>query len=227
MFKEGPKWYRDKKIAEKYDKTRFSRGGKILDRKEKKIVLNLVNPKDKKILDIATGTGRFAELLSRKGGKVIGLDASKEMLKNRSAEYIQGDAFELPFEDEVFDITISIRFLHLLKKERIPRFIEEVKRVTREKMIFETLHPLSFRVMYQWCLPQDSHMYSNSCIGDIIADLNFVRKIKSYPFFLFPYGVYQLLPIDLAEKINRIDEKLIDSHNWLASTVYWEVFFKS
>jgi len=57
MFKKGQKWYREEDIAESYDESRFTGGGKVLDFREKSMLLSLVDPKDKVILDIATGTG--------------------------------------------------------------------------------------------------------------------------------------------------------------------------
>ncbi|HYA15206.1 MAG TPA: bifunctional demethylmenaquinone methyltransferase/2-methoxy-6-polyprenyl-1,4-benzoquinol methylase UbiE [Syntrophales bacterium] len=66
------------------------------------------------ILDIATGTGDLALLAARRGGRVIGIDLSRQMLslavfKARKhclgAQYIvvQGDALSLPFRDKAFN----------------------------------------------------------------------------------------------------------------------------
>ena len=65
MVEKGSEFYKQKGMSEKYDSRRFKRGGKILDIKEKEMLLSLVEPNGKNILDIATGTGRFAELLRR------------------------------------------------------------------------------------------------------------------------------------------------------------------
>jgi len=225
MFKKGQKWYREDEIAESYDQSRFTGGGKILDFREKGMLLSLVDPDDKEILDIATGTGRFAELLSNKGGHVIGLDASREMLMQNKVESIQGDALNLPFKDKNFDITISMRFFHLLDQKDIENFILEVERVTKEKFVFESLHPLSLRILYQWALPQGSSLYSNSLLKKKFSDLPGIKDVNFYQKFIIPYGFYQFLPLDIGKKVNELDEKVSSNHEWLNSTVYWEIYF--
>ncbi len=226
MFKKGQKWYREEEIAERYDKSRFTGGGKVLDFREKEILLSLVDAKDKEILDIATGTGRFAELLSSKGGHIVGLDASREMLMQNEVESVQGDALNLPFENKSFDTTISMRFFHLLDEEDIEDFILEVERVTKDKFVFESLHPLSMRILYQWALPQGSSLYSNSFLKKKFSDLSMVEEVNFYQKFIVPYGLYQFLPLDIGEKVNELDERISEDQKWLNSTVYWEIYFE-
>lgn len=226
MFKKGQKWYREEEIAESYDESRFTGGGKVLDFREKEMLLSLVDPKDKEILDIATGTGRFAEILSSKGGHLRGLDASREMLMQNEVESVQGDALNLPFEDKSFDMTISMRFFHLLDEEDIEDFILEVERVTKDKFVFESLHPLSMRILYQWALPQGSSLYSNSLLKKKFSKLPVVKEVNFYQKFIVPYGLYQFLPLDIGEKVNELDEKISANHKWLTSTVYWEIYFE-
>ncbi len=227
MLKKGQKWYKEEEIAESYDESRFTGGGKVLDFREKEMLLSLVDPKNKEILDIASGTGRFAELLSRNGGHVIGLDASREMLIQNKVESIQGDALNLPFKNKSFDITISMRFFHLLNQDDIDDFILEVERVTKEKFVFETLHPFSLRILYQWALPQGSSLYSNSLLKKKFSELPVVEKVDFHQKFIIPYGFYQVLPLDIGEKVNQLDERISACQKWLNSTVYWEIYFKN
>ena len=69
-----------------------------------------------KILDVGTGAGFFAAILSKLGHKVIGVDTSKKMLveaeKNLrdlklSAEFKKMDAQALKFADETFDAVVT------------------------------------------------------------------------------------------------------------------------
>ena len=69
-----------------------------------------------KILDVGTGPGIVAFLLSELGHDVTGVDLSEEMLRNASenaarfnipVEFRQGDAENLPFEDESFDAIVN------------------------------------------------------------------------------------------------------------------------
>jgi len=225
MANREKEWYRKEKVAESYDEKRFEEGGKVLDIKEKSILLDLIDPKGKKILDIATGTGRFAELMAGEGGDVVGLDASREMLDRGKADYVLGDAFELPFIRKGFDTTVSMRFLHLVSPENIEDLVNEVARVTKGRFVFESLHPMSLRILYQWALPQNSRMYSKSFLKEKFEEMEVVSGVKYHQGLCIPYGFYQCLPFDLAEELCELDDKIVDRHEWTASTVYWELFF--
>jgi ubiquinone/menaquinone biosynthesis C-methylase UbiE len=88
-------------------------------------------------LDIACGTG-FMTRFHR--GQVTGLDQSEAMLEVAreqvpDAEFVQGDALELPFEDGSFDrVFASYFYCHLEEPER-ERFLAEARRVARELVI--------------------------------------------------------------------------------------------
>ena len=76
-----------------------------------------LNPKPgEKILDLATGTGWTSRLLARRGAIVTGVDIAQGLLdaaeRNARNErllvsYRQGDAEQLPFDDESFDAIAS------------------------------------------------------------------------------------------------------------------------
>ena len=223
-MKLGQEWYRREEVASRYDQ-RFTHGGKVLNREEIEKLLELVDPEDKRVLDIATGTGRFAEAMEASGGRVTGLDASMEMLKPGRADYLVGDALDLPFKDKAFDITTSMRFLHLLRPKQVPEFLKEVERVTKDKFVFESLNPMSLRATYQWYLPQRSYLFRTSHLKEIIEDLDFVEEVEYDSHFLVPYGAYQVMPYGFAKRLNKIDKKIVDFLSPFASTVYWELHF--
>lgn len=70
------------------------------------------------VLDVGCGMGRFAEVATRWGAHVVGIDlslASEVAAKNladRSATIFQADVFKLPFAPESFDLIYSIGVLH-------------------------------------------------------------------------------------------------------------------
>src|SRR6201993_2129599 len=72
----------------------------------------------KLVLDVGCGMGRFAEVATRWGAHVVGIDlslASEVAAKNladRSASIFQADVFKLPFAPESFDYIYSIGVLH-------------------------------------------------------------------------------------------------------------------
>lgn len=72
----------------------------------------------KLVLDVGCGMGRFAEVATRWGAHVVGIDLSlasevaARNLADRSATIFQADVFKLPFAPEAFDYIYSIGVLH-------------------------------------------------------------------------------------------------------------------
>jgi ubiquinone/menaquinone biosynthesis C-methylase UbiE len=91
-------------------------------------------------LDIACGTGWLTQHLQ---GEIVGLDASPAMLEVAaeripSAEFLVGDALDLPFEDRSFErITTGHFYGHLEEAERI-RFLAEAHRVAGELVVIDS-----------------------------------------------------------------------------------------
>lgn len=124
----------------------------------RKKVLKMVsatNPTN--ILDIATGTGDLAILLSKSNAqKITGLDLSAGMLEvgkqkvkalhlDQKIEMIQGDSENLPFEDNTFDaITVGFGIRNF---ENLEKGLTEILRVLKPNGIFvilETSVPRKF-----------------------------------------------------------------------------------
>jgi ubiquinone/menaquinone biosynthesis C-methylase UbiE/uncharacterized protein YbaR (Trm112 family) len=71
------------------------------------------------ILDAGVGAGRFAELVAKMGGEIVGVDlteaidaAFETVGRHDNAHLIQADIFSMPFRDETFDMAYSIGVLH-------------------------------------------------------------------------------------------------------------------
>jgi SAM-dependent methyltransferase len=69
-----------------------------------------------RVLDVATGTGNLALRAAAAGAEVVGVDLTPELFetaRRRAAargvavEWVEGDAEQLPFEDESFDVVLS------------------------------------------------------------------------------------------------------------------------
>jgi demethylmenaquinone methyltransferase/2-methoxy-6-polyprenyl-1,4-benzoquinol methylase len=88
-------------------------------------------------LDVACGTGFLTAHLR---GDVVGLDQSERMLavareQVPGAQFVQGDALTLPFEDGAFErVFTSYFYCHLEEPER-ERFVGEARRVAPELVI--------------------------------------------------------------------------------------------
>jgi SAM-dependent methyltransferase len=90
------------------------------------------------VLDVACGTGNAAIRAAQAGGRVTGLDLTPELFdgaRRRAAEagveleLVEGDAEELPFEDESFDVVLSTFGCMFAPDHR--RAAEEIARVLK------------------------------------------------------------------------------------------------
>jgi SAM-dependent methyltransferase len=74
--------------------------------------------KGKLVLDVGCGMGRFAEVVTRWGARVVGIDYSgaaevaAKNLSDREFVAFQADVFTLPFAPEAFDCIYSMGVLH-------------------------------------------------------------------------------------------------------------------
>lgn len=91
-------------------------------------------------LDIACGTGWLTQHLR---GEIVGLDSSPAMLEVAAeripnAEFVVGDALDLPFEDGSFErITTGHFYGHLEEADRV-RFLAEARRVAGEVVVIDS-----------------------------------------------------------------------------------------
>ncbi|WP_123538985.1 class I SAM-dependent methyltransferase [Halosimplex salinum] len=230
---KGQEWYQQETVVESYEDKRFSRGGgRLTDRLEKAAVFESLAPvEDKKILEIACGTGRFSVMLAERGADMVGLDISAPMLgegrdKARRTgvddhmEFMRGDAARLPFPDDHFDSVFAIRFFHLVDEPEA--YLREMARVSKGQVVFETYNRFSGRSLYNWALPMGSRLYSRSEVDSMIeaADLRLTGETHE---FVVPFGLYRKLPGSVARAFRTVEETIDRTSlgDRLASISYW------
>jgi ubiquinone/menaquinone biosynthesis C-methylase UbiE len=91
----------------------------------------------KRTLDVACGTGFMTRHLR---GEVVGLDQSASMLEVAreqapNADFVRGDALDLPFDDGSFDRIFTSYFYCHLEEREARRFREEARRVAHELVV--------------------------------------------------------------------------------------------
>ena len=132
------------KDYKKYNDQLFSRWAPVYDVFElilsdvRNQITKEINPINKSVLDVATGTGSLAIDLSKSADKVVGIDLSSKMLdvaekkrKNDNLSFLLMDASCMKFNDEEFDlVTISLG-LHDMPLDIRTLVLKEVKRVLK------------------------------------------------------------------------------------------------
>ncbi len=116
-----------------YDEAHFSALQKMLRQAEDE-----ERHTPRKVLDIATGTGRTIHRLAAVGYRAFGLDITPEMLqvaqkKNKRSEVnlLCGDAFALPFSAATFDAVICCRMLQMIPRDFYPTFGRQAERILK------------------------------------------------------------------------------------------------
>lgn len=229
---KGKEWYQADDVAEEYDAKRFSRGGRLIDRREKQAVLDAIGPvEDRSVLEIACGTGRFTVMLAERGADIVGLDISDAMLAQGRAkahqagvddhvEFMRGDAARLPFPDNHFDTVVAMRFFHLAPTPR--KFMAEMARVSKEQVFFDTFNDFSTRVLYNRLLPMGSHLYGRDEVEDLLDSAGLELADAEHDFVL-PYGFYRKIPDAMAGQFRKLDTTIGGSSlgEKLCSVSYW------
>ena len=89
--------------------------GSYLDERKKNLILRLAAPeRGERLLDIGCGTGEYLALFQNSGCDVTGIDSSAELLAlarqklGQKVELLPGQAEDLPFNDNEFDIVSLI-----------------------------------------------------------------------------------------------------------------------
>jgi SAM-dependent methyltransferase len=90
------------------------------------------------VLDVATGTGNIALRAAAAGANVVGLDLTPELFATAwrrmeewdvAVDWVEGDAEELPYDDESFDVVLSVFGIQFAPRHDV--VAHELSRVSR------------------------------------------------------------------------------------------------
>ena len=109
-------------IARSYNELHREEQLKKLEIVKKYLKIN----KNTKLLDIGCGTGISTNFFNC---KTTGIDPSKEMIKQGKGNLLIGNAENLPFINNSFDVVISVTAIHNFKDYK--KAIKEMKRVLK------------------------------------------------------------------------------------------------
>lgn len=129
-------------------------------------IYNTLGNGEKNVLDVGCGAGFLSNAIAKAGHTVSGIDMSEESLaiakkydETKKVNYQIANAYELPFEDESFDVVSAMDFLEHV--EEPARVIKEVSRVLKPGGVF-FFHTFSKNILayimviklVEWFLPK-------------------------------------------------------------------------
>jgi predicted CoA-binding protein/ubiquinone/menaquinone biosynthesis C-methylase UbiE len=119
---------------------------RLTESRPRRRVLELAAVRDgEAVLEVATGTGVQLVALARRNpsGRTAGVELAEGMLARTGrrladagldrVELRRGDALDLPFADESFDLVVNSYMLDLLPRDDIPRALKEFRRVLKPR----------------------------------------------------------------------------------------------
>ena len=143
----------DNNSVELYERWLRCPAGRAMDEFTLGIIHGLLSlQKNDRILDIGCGTGNHILSLKRLGLDISGIDASADMIDiarsrlGSKCELKIGQAEDLPFSDNEFDIALLINALEFIDDPLT--VLKEAGRVARKKVLICVINRLS--LYYQW-----------------------------------------------------------------------------
>ncbi|MDR2983329.1 MAG: class I SAM-dependent methyltransferase [Nocardiopsaceae bacterium] len=142
--------------AEAQNWRHFTRAG--VDRSHENInlpvLLEMLPPPGVRTLDLACGEGRLSRLLKSRRHQVAGIDAAPTMVRFAAGDpdappVVLGDATELPFADDTFDLVVAYMCLHDI--DDMPQAVRESARVLAPagRLCLAIPHPINTAGSFQ------------------------------------------------------------------------------
>ncbi len=136
-----------------------------------------------RILDVGTGTGLYAERLT-KNSYLVGLDISQDMAmvsRKKGIEMVVGNATHLPFRQDSFDTCIMVDVLHHLENPEVA--LQECSRVSSHQLVIVEPNYINlYAFLCQTFL--NERILRERRVEDLLSKEGYSRTEKHYLFFL-------------------------------------------
>ena len=98
------------------------------------IILEYTQQNKKRLLDIGCGTGKYGQALIQKGFDVVGIDKSPSQISEakKVINAQEGNAIDLPYKSESFDVCIMIMMIHHMNQKERTLAFDEIYRVLKK-----------------------------------------------------------------------------------------------
>jgi ubiquinone/menaquinone biosynthesis C-methylase UbiE len=208
--------FQSEDIAADYEAWYMTKGKKA-DRQEKALLESLLRVFSgaRTILEIGCGTGHFTDWFQMLGYRCVGLDRSREMiregLKTHQIPCVEGDGSTLPFESNIFDVVAFITTLEFLNNPQ--QALTEALRVAQRGLLLGVINKHS---LLGWRYRRkggpiwgEATFYSPRELKQMVSNVTrceHIIKMRTtlWPLFsstsIFPWGGFIGLSIVLLEK---------------------------
>lgn len=168
------------------------------------------------VLDVGCGTGVHLEMYQKAGCDVFGIDMSPGMLHiarkrlGDRAKICRGDASNMPFPDEKFDLIMMTLVLHGMPGDTRPSVIDELKRILKQngRILLIDYHPGTFRSLKGWLFKIFITLIEMAAGGE---------HTRNYRDFIVGKG---LPPLILNHELSIEKEKIVTGGNIALYLVY-------
>ena len=194
----------DEKAARSYDKRLENSLGHYIFSRQKELILDLVAPQaGERMLDVGCGTGNHLQIFREKWCSVTGIDSSAAMLEiargkmGDGVDLQLGQAEDLPFSDDEFDIVTMINALEISENPR--KAIAEAVRVCRGRIFIGFLNNYSFvgtkqrlKEIFGFPLSEKISFFNITEIKEMVGNIISRPVIKWGSVIYFPTIVYDI-----------------------------------
>lgn len=181
-------------------------GKYLLSVQQQRVKDSLAVPFGNTVLDVGGGHGQLAPGLVESGFDVTVLGSSADCYKQiqtggsgGDAGFVTGDLLNLPFQDNSFDLVISVRLISHI--ENWPGLVREFCRVARTAIVidypstrgFNALTPLLFRLKRG--IEKNTRTYTSFSRTELAREfrLNGFCVSGHYPQFLLPMVIHRAM----------------------------------
>jgi SAM-dependent methyltransferase len=158
------------------------------------------------ILDLGCGDGNSAAFFrdAFPDADYVGIDTSTESIaiaEQRglgSTQFLTFDGFNLPFNDDQFDVVFAACVLHHVARDHHHALLEEMHRVLKpggRSYIFEhnPINPLTRRIVRNCPFDQDAVLLSSGYLRELLRSARFGDVTLDYTIFLPRHRIFRPL----------------------------------
>lgn len=126
------------------------------------VLTELVPLTGRDIVDVGCGFGDLVRAMTRRGGRVVGIECGAAALAAAQSHppqgeerYLFGRGESLPLADAAFDVVVFFNSLHHVPPPRQPAALQEAARVLRQDGVVYVLEPLAHGDFFELVRPVD------------------------------------------------------------------------